>query len=60
MVVIIHIKMSRKVDRRKNIMEANRILLGENIIKEEKKTCKCDKCDCNGECKETCTCDCCK
>jgi hypothetical protein len=52
--------MSRKRDRLKNMMDANKVLLGESTTKGEKKTCTCGKCDCGGECKETCTCDCCK
>ena len=42
------------------MMNANKVLLGENIIKEEKKECKCDNCDCDGVCKDTCDCECCK
>ena len=56
--------MSRKSIRLENMMEANKVLLGESIkdevIKEEKKACTCDKCDCDGECKDSCDCECCK
>jgi hypothetical protein len=53
--------MSRKSIRLENMMKANKTLLGEQeIIKEEKKECTCDKCDCNGECKDSCDCNCCK
>ena len=52
--------MSRKSIRLENMMNANKGLLKEEVIKEEKKACTCDKCDCNGECKDSCDCDCCK
>lgn len=50
--------MSRKSIRLENMMNANKVLLKEEIIKEEK--CTCDKCDCNGECDDSCKCECCK
>ncbi len=53
--------MSRKSIRLENMMNANKVLLGESIIKEgEKKECKCDNCNCDGVCKDTCDCKCCK
>lgn len=54
--------MSRKSIRLENMIKANKVLLGESIKEEKelKKTCTCDKCDCNGECKDSCECECCK
>jgi hypothetical protein len=52
--------MSRKSIRLENMMNANKVLLGESVKEEVKKECTCDKCDCNGECKDSCECECCK